>query len=213
MIKKKERGLKDLFFFNKFILESDEKRRNLLVDHVHGEWTKWYLGSDKRIKMILVPRACFKSTFFTVGRSIQALCQNRNSRVLIANATLSNSQKFLTEIKDHLRRNETLKTLYGEFYDPKLRWNENEFDITGKALGNKEASVTAVGVGGNLVSQHYSHIICDDLVNLENSSKMNIKFISYVLHAFTSIQHSPNLVYYFFSKFFLCFFFLYSHDL
>lgn len=170
LIKKKERGLKDLFFFNKYILETDKKRREFFVDHVHGEWDKWYRNSGKRIKMILVPRGTFKSTYFTVGRTIQALCQNRNHRILVANATLGNSQKFLTEMKDHLRRNDSLKRLYGEFYDPKLRWNEDEFDILGKGLGAKEANVTAVGVGGNLVSQHYSMIIADDLVNLENSS-------------------------------------------
>ena len=170
LIKKREKGLKDLLFFNKYILETERRRQDLLVDHVHGEWTRWYKNSTKRIKMILVPRACFKSTFFTVGRTIQLLCQSRDNRILIANATLNNAQKFLGEMKDQVRKNETLKKLYGEFYDPKLRWNENEFDILGKGLGSKEASVTAVGVGGNLVSQHYSTIICDDLVNLENSS-------------------------------------------
>lgn len=170
LLKKKDKGLKDLYFFNKYILETDKRRQDLLVDHVHGEWTRWYKNSNKRIKMILVPRATFKSTFFTVGRTIQAICQDRNERILIANATLGNAQKFLGEIKDQVRRNDLLKKLYGEFYEPKLRWNEDEFDVLGKGLGSKEATVTAVGVGGNLVSQHYSRIICDDLVNNENSA-------------------------------------------
>jgi phage terminase large subunit-like protein len=170
LIKKKEKGLKDLYFFNKYILETDKRRQDLLVDHVHGEWASWYKNSTKRIKMILVPRSTFKSTFFTVGRTIQAICQDRNNRVLIANATLANAQKFVGEMKDQVKRNETLKKLYGEFYEPKLRWNEDEFDVMGKGLGSKEANVTAVGVGGNLVSQHYSMIVCDDLVNNENSA-------------------------------------------
>ena len=170
LIKKKEKGLKDLFFFNKYILESSDKRRGLLVDHVHGEWARWYQNSTKRIKMILVPRSTFKSTFFTVGRTIQAICQDRDERVLIANATLGNSQKFLGEMKDHLKKNEELIRLYGKFHDPKLRDNLDELDVIGKGLGSKEATITAVGVGGNLVSQHYSMIICDDLVNNENSS-------------------------------------------
>ncbi len=170
LAKKRDRGLKDLFFFNKNIVESEKRRRDLLVPHVHEEWAKWYSESKNRIKMILVPRACFKSSFFTIGRVLQAICCNRDSRVLVANATLSNAQKFLSEMKEHLKRNEELKRLYGDFYEPKLRWNENEFDVLGKGLGSKEATVTAVGVGGNLVSQHYSMIVCDDLVNLENSS-------------------------------------------
>jgi phage terminase large subunit-like protein len=170
LLKKKMRGLDDLYFFNRYVLETDERRRSLLVPHVHGEWAEWYKKSKARIKMILVPRGCFKSTFFTVGGTLQALAQNRNHRVLIANATLANSQRFLGEIKDHLRKNTQYQELYGEFYDPKLRWNEDEIEVTGRALGAKEASVTAVGVGGNLVSQHYSIILSDDLVNLENSA-------------------------------------------
>jgi phage terminase large subunit-like protein len=196
LIKKKEKGLKDLFFFNKYILETDKRRQDLLVDHVHGEWARWYQRSTKRIKMILVPRSTFKSTFFTVGRSIQAICQDRNERVLIANATLSNAQKFVGEMKDQVRRNDSLKKLYGEFYDPKLRWNEDEFDVMGKGLGSKEANVTAVGVGGNLVSQHYSRIICDDLMNNENSSSryQTEKVIDWWKKAFSLLDYDGEML-------------------
>ncbi len=110
------------------------------------------------------------STFFTVGWSLQNIAKSRDIRILIANATLSNSQRFLGEIQRHIRENEEFKTLYGDLYDPKLKWNENEFVVAGRKLGKPEATVTAAGVGGNLVSQHYDIIIADDLVNNENSS-------------------------------------------
>ena len=45
--KKKQRGLEDLLFFNRNIVESDEKRRGLLVPHVHGEWAKRQLGATQ----------------------------------------------------------------------------------------------------------------------------------------------------------------------
>jgi phage terminase large subunit-like protein/glycosyltransferase involved in cell wall biosynthesis len=196
LIKKKEKGLKDLYFFNKYILEADPNRQKFLVDHVHGEWTNWYEKSTKRIKMILVPRACFKSTFFTVGRTIQAICQNRNERILIANATLGNAQKFVGEIKEHLRRNELLRKLYGEFYDKNLRWNEDEFDVMGRGLGIPQATVTAVGVGGNLVSQHYSKIIADDLMNEENSSSryQTEKVIDWWKRAFSLLDYDGEMI-------------------
>lgn len=196
LIKKKEKGLKDLYFFNKYILETDRRRQDLLVPHVHGEWADWYKNSTKRIKMILVPRGCFKSTFFTVGRTIQAICQNRNERILIANATLANAQGFVGEIKEHLRKNESLKKLYGDFYDKNLRWNENGFDVVGKGLGIKEATVTAVGVGGNLVSQHYSKIIVDDLMNEENSSSRYLteKVIDWWKRAFSLLDYDGEMV-------------------
>lgn len=196
MNKKKQRGLEDLLFFNKYIVEGDPRRRKLIVPHVHGEWVEWYKNSSKRIKMILVPRGCFKSTFFTIGRTLQAICANRSERVLIANATLANSQKFLSEIKDHLRKNETLKTLYGEFYDPQERWNEDETVVTGRSMGVREATITAAGVGGNLVSQHYSKIICDDLVNLENSAThyQADKVIDWWKRAFSLLDYDGEMI-------------------
>lgn len=197
--KKKQKGLEDLLFFNKYIIESDEKRRSLLVPHVHGEWVNWYLNAKHRIKMILVPRACFKSTFFTVGRTLQALAQDKNHRILIANATLSNSQKFLGEIKNHLRKNELYNQLYGGkegFYDKNLKWNEDEIEIPGRSLGIKEASVTAVGVGGNLVSQHYSMIIADDLMNELNSATryQTDKVIDWWKRAFSLLDYDGEMI-------------------
>lgn len=170
LIRKKLRGLEDLFFFNKYIVESDPIRQKLLVPHVHGEWADWFQNSNSRVKMILVPRSTFKSTFFTVGWSLQQIAKDRNTHGLIANATLANAQKFLGEIKDHLRFNETYRELYGDMYDPHLKWNEDEFVVKGRDRGIKEATITAAGVGGNLVSTHYSWILNDDLVNNENSA-------------------------------------------
>lgn len=194
--KKKQRGLDDLLFFNKYIIENDPDRQKYLVPHVHGEWDEWYRNSKKRIKMILVPRACFKSTFFTVGRTLQALCQNRNHRILLANATLSNSQNFLNEVKEHLRKNKGLTSLYGDFYDKDLRWNQDEIEILGRSLGSREPSVSAAGVGGNLVSRHYSMIICDDLVNLENSSTryQSDKVIDWWKRAFSLLDYDGEMI-------------------
>ena len=48
LIKKKMRGLEDLLYFNKYILESEQKRRDLIVPHVHGEWVEWYEKETKK---------------------------------------------------------------------------------------------------------------------------------------------------------------------
>jgi phage terminase large subunit-like protein len=170
LIKKKIKGLENLYFFNKYIVEQLKERRKLIVPHVHGEWVNWSLASKKRIKMILVPRGSLKSTFMTVGGTLQRICRNRNSRILIANATIANAQKFLGEIKEHLTKNEELKLLYGDFFQLNSKWNETEIEVKGRALGTREPTVFTCGVGGNLISQHYDTIFADDLVNAENSA-------------------------------------------
>ena len=170
LLKKRQKGLEDLYFFNKYIIEEDEQRRNFVVPHVHGEWSTWFADSEKRIRCILVPRSSFKSSFFTVGWTLQLMAQSRANRVLIANATSGNAQKFLGEIKSHIRKNETFISLYGDMFNKELKWTDEEVDLVGKPLGVREPNIVTTGVGGNLVSQHYDYIICDDLVNLENSA-------------------------------------------
>jgi phage terminase large subunit-like protein len=176
LMKKKLRGLDDLFFFNKYILEQSEDRRKFLVPHVHKEWAEWLKNSIKRIKLLLVPRSCFKTTFVTVGYILQQIAKNRNIRILIANATLSNAMKFLDEIKWHLINNKEYLMLYGDydggsgFYDKNLKWNESEIVVAGRTITSQTPTITTTGVGGNLVSQHYDLIIDDDLINLENSA-------------------------------------------
>jgi phage terminase large subunit-like protein len=168
--KKRLKGLEDLFFFNKYIIEQDPERRKFIVPHVHSEWAEWFSASTKRIQCILVPRSCFKTTFFTVGWSLQSVVKSPSVRILIANATLDNAQKFLGEIGSHFQGNEEFKQLYGEFYNKDLRWNENEIVVAGRRAGIREPTISVAGVGGNLVSRHFDIIIGDDLVNAENSA-------------------------------------------
>ena len=77
-----------------------------------------------------------------------------------------------------------------------MTWNEGEFDVVGKGLGTKESTVTAIGVGGNLVSQHYSMIIADDLVNLENSSTryQAEKVIDWWRRAFSLLDYDGEMI-------------------
>jgi len=177
LAKKRLKGLNNLYFFNKYIIESSPDRRKFIVPHVHKEWADWYEKSTKRIKMILVPRGSFKSTFFTVGNTLKKIAADRNERILIANATLSNSQNFLSEIKDHIIKNKEYNLLYSQYrgkdlplFNKGLRWNEDQIEVTGRDTGIREPTITAVGVGGNLVSQHYSYIVADDLVSDINSA-------------------------------------------
>ena len=168
-----KRGLDDLYFLSREIIETDPERREMIVPHVHGEWSKWYHSSTKRLKMILVPRGTFKSTVFTVNNSLRKIAANPNERILIANAISTNARGFLREIKDHLEKNQEFKDNYGNFYDEKLMktkymWSEDRIEVLGRSPGVREPTVTAAGVETQLTSQHYSTIIWDDLVGEMN---------------------------------------------
>ena len=73
---RRKRGLEDLYFFNRDILEDGyPDRQKNIVPHVQGEWWEWYKNSKKRLKLILVPRGTLKSTFFTIGGTLQKIAQ------------------------------------------------------------------------------------------------------------------------------------------
>jgi len=166
-----EKGLKDLYFFNREILERDHpERQKNIVPHVHREWWLWFRGVKKRHRLILVPRGTLKTTFFTVGFTLQQLAKDRNVRILIANAKLDNAIKFLAEIKRAIQGNEAYIENYGELYDPKRKWTETEIGMGGGGPEVREPAVRAAGAGGGLAGMHWDWIIGDDLVNEVNST-------------------------------------------
>jgi len=155
--------LKDLFLFNTEVLKVGESGE---LASFHRQMCDFVLGGEKRKKLLLVPRAHLKSTLVTVGYSLLRIAENPNTRILIANATYDMACTFLTQIKKHLRDNQTFRSIYGDLTKGADKWSENMISITGDTtFAKKEATVTAYGIGGNLVSQHYDLIIMDDIVN------------------------------------------------
>jgi predicted phage terminase large subunit-like protein len=160
----REAGRGDLFFLAEYILGYKGLNREL-----HGEMCDFIMSESKR-KLLLIPRGHLKTTLGTVAYTIWRIINNPDIRILIANATENNATNILREIKGHFERNEKFRTLFPEIIPKdfrKAKWNEAEI-IVNRNKNLKESTVTAIGVGGNLVSAHYDLIIGDDLVNDKN---------------------------------------------
>jgi predicted phage terminase large subunit-like protein len=89
---------------------------------------------------------------------------NPNERVLIANSTGDNAEAFLREINAHFIRNERFIQLFGKLVDDRSA-KVSSTTLNNRTVFSKEPSISTIGVLGNLVSSHYSLIICDDLCN------------------------------------------------
>lgn len=123
---------------------------------------------DKK-RLILLPRGHLKSTIVTVGYTLWRLAQDPGLRILIANATAPMAEAFLRQIKANMQRNEHFIELFGNYYDKSEKWSDVAIRLkTIKSHESKENTITAFGIGGNLVSQHYDIMIFDDLVNRDN---------------------------------------------
>jgi len=127
------------------------------------EW-EYFLKGAKRLKLIIVPRDHFKTTFFTISYPLQQLCIDKSKRFLLSNAVFSNAQDFLTSIKRQVERNEKLKWWDLKPGDP---WSSEELSVERDTI-HKEPSISIAGIGSQLPSQHYDCIIWDDLVNDKN---------------------------------------------
>lgn len=156
---------------------------NKVTDHYHKRMAMDIDTPKYRFKLLLHPRGHYKSTLGTEARAVQKLLRNPNERILITNAKLDNSRKFLRAITRHFESNARLRWAwrdwwldqYASEYDKavmkdKLDWivraTQDELILLRPYQG-REASITTGAVDSSLVSQHYSTIIADDLVNRE----------------------------------------------
>lgn len=122
---------------------------------------------EKKFKLFLIPRGHLKSSFLTIGYTIQYLINHPNNRVLITNATWDNSRKFLKEIQGKIE-SEKFRAIFGDWKTE--HWNMDECTIAAREFVQKEPSISTTGVEKNITGQHYDLIINDDLVNKENVS-------------------------------------------
>lgn len=130
--------------------------------------------------MAEIPRGHLKTTLCTISYALWVIITTEGRcRILLANAILRNSKGFLRAISDHLEgrgANSKFAELFPEFrpYDASGKpiadkWTEEELTVL-RDITATEPTLTAVGMGGNLVSAHYTHIIYDDIVNDENTA-------------------------------------------
>jgi predicted phage terminase large subunit-like protein len=164
--KKRRSLLTNLFEFNKEVLQVEQGSGGKPLAPFHKELCEFVMDTALNKKLILVPRGHLKSTVVTVGYSLLRIAADPQVRILLANATYDMACSFLGQIKKHLKDNPVFKDYYGDFATNAEKWSENMISVPKpKAFAKKEATVTAYGVGGNLVSQHYDVIIMDDVVN------------------------------------------------
>jgi len=142
-------------------MSADQKSLHGLHDHL-----EIFLRRPSKKKAILLPRGHLKSTFVTIGFTIQKILQNPNIRVLIANQIWDMSRRFLSEIKGQLEGSQ-LKYLFGEFVSP--RWNQDDIIVRQRTRPQKEPTVMTTGVEAEQTGGHFDLIILDDLTGLQNS--------------------------------------------
>lgn len=162
---KKQYYLTHLYEFNRDIVGWKD-----IYEPLHRKVCNFVQDNIKKKKLlILMPRGSFKSSMVTIGYSLWRIAQNPNERILIANATYPMAVQFLSQIKDHIAKNKKFIELFGDLSALAENWRENMITVAReKSYEQKEPTVVAFGMGGNLVGSHYTLAVHDDLVNRDN---------------------------------------------
>lgn len=126
--------------------------------------------SSHKSTLDLAPRGFGKSTVGDVDYCITRILRDPNIRIMIGSKTQTQAQAFLKEIRTHFEQNENLLRVFGDWKTHKDNvWNDREFTVNRRNIIKKEATVTALGASGAVISKHFDIIIGDDLVGLENA--------------------------------------------
>ena len=118
--------------------------------------------SSKKNTLDLAPRGFGKSTVGDVDYCITRILRDPNIRIMIGSKTQTQAEAFLKEIRTHFEQNTDLTSKDNV-------WNDREFTVNHRTIIKKEATVTALGASGAVISKHFDVIVGDDLVGLENA--------------------------------------------
>lgn len=186
----------DLYLFNKYVLTPQEGQNKVPLADFHKEICHFVQNRRDRKKLLLVPRGHLKSTLVTVGYSVFRIVENKNIRILILSATWQMAVDFLTEIKKHLKMNETLIETYGDLTEGNLEWSQDRVTLNRTDTGIKGPTVWAAGIDTNLVGAHPDIIIMDDVVNRESadSDESMRKIITHYKDALDLLEPGGQLI-------------------
>ena len=133
-----------------------------------------YVRGDADQILVNTPPEHAKSTTLTVNYVVWRICQDPNIRILIISKTQDMAKKFLVAIKDRLSENDAYAKLQQDFGPPggfaegAARWAADAIYVAGRDSGEKDPTVQAQGIGGQIYGSRCDLAIMDDCVDHTN---------------------------------------------
>lgn len=134
---------------------------------------EWYSTlQDSRNKRIieLAPRSHAKSQTHTVNYLTWEIYRNPNIRAVIASNTASMASAFSREIRERIETEPNLTHLMPT--DRQAKWTDAEFKVQ-RTLVDRNQTITTTGANSSILSKRCDIIVCDDIIDEENSRTPN----------------------------------------
>jgi hypothetical protein len=129
---------------------------------------------DEDTILVNTPPEHAKSTTITVNYVVWRICQDPSIRILLVSKTQSLAAKFLFSIKQRLAESKVYADLQRDFGPPggwsegASTWTSTQIRVAGVDSGEKDFTVEAVGIGGQIYGTRTDLVIMDDCVDNTN---------------------------------------------
>jgi hypothetical protein len=139
------------------------------ADH-QREWCDTLGNFSYRKLVVAAPRGHSKTTVFSINYPLWRIAQDPNVRILLVSNADTQSQSFLREIKGRIERDQMYVDFAGQLkpQNPE-KWNDKEIILKRSRTDLKDPTISTVSVEGTILSKRADEIICDDLLNFENT--------------------------------------------
>lgn len=137
----------------------------------HRNWYEW--RTSEKSYMNLAPRDHAKTTVHAVNSTVWEICMDRNLRFMHVFSTTDVGKIVLTQIKNHLERNEKIVDVFG-FFNPAqispdersvgLDWSQTSITVNRDNRNLKDPTIVVLGAGSNVLSRRCDRLLSDDLI-------------------------------------------------
>lgn len=138
----------------------------------HREMVEFVLGliADGRNGVILEPRGHAKTTWANTILLSWLVARNPNMRIGLISNTAKQSNAFSRAIRWTLQMNGYVHDVFGDLTGPS-KWTDVEWIRKDSDLhGTKDVSCYSAGAGGAIISKRFDLILCDDILDEENTA-------------------------------------------
>lgn len=138
-----------------------------------------YHKGEPETVIVNTPPEHAKSTTITINYVTYRICEDPNIRIIIVSKTQDMAKRFLRAVKDRLAgSNESYRDLQmdfapeGGFDADSAAWTANEIYVNSgsRDSGEKDPTVRAVGIRGQIYGARADLIVMDDCVDMSNAS-------------------------------------------
>ena len=160
-----EAASRDLYMFNTGVLGYKD-----LTENCHKILCAWHDQNPSRYKETLMSRGHLKTSCLTIGKNTQKVVRNVEERILLANETATNAERFLGAIKAHAESNRIFRALYSHIIPAdnsrKHSWSQTELTFKRQGIYTVP-TIDTIGMTGAMTSRHYTHLCIDDPISAE----------------------------------------------